>query len=70
MSFYESNSMTIKSEIEYKGISASHTYQKSISYEHGDSTPDVVSNGDCLTRLGEYRLINIALTNDENEDEN
>jgi len=57
MSFYESNSMTIKSEIEYKGISASHTYQKSVSYEHGDSTPDVVSNGDCLTRLGEYRHV-------------
>ena len=57
MSFYESKNMILSSEVAYAGVSASAEYHNSLSYDHGDDTPIICSNGESRSRLSEFKHV-------------
>jgi len=57
MSFYDTESMTIESEIQYSGVTHTHSYSTSFSYDHGDEGSIICSNGQSKSRLSEFKHI-------------
>lgn len=57
MDFYVTEDMDITSEIEYKGVTATHSYSTSTTYSHGDENPIICSNGQSKTRLSEFKHV-------------